>query len=355
MSIPQFSSEAYKTAGDSIYEFAKVGPKERDAMEARFKHVQGPAPPPERTPLSRIASGENTGRIGSPVAANRFSHVTPLDSPALARPSLGRAESPEKPVPVSPTKPVLSPRASNGSATPNRGIPRFGAPASRPMSMMQPRQSLASQVPPAYSTETPAMAAPAVKHRAAGQLFAPLRGRSSSATQEVSSNGDTSKEVVQTIRSILSSDPNRSVDGLKRVQRMLDTQHSRFLPFVDALVQALVKQIRLVFDAPSRLDDSSSPWFRLAKHLIQTLNNFCDHNELIKEIGPVDTEELLFELTLRLLQTDDATGGACRPSEILPLTGADELSSFCRRQGSLSLPELDPPPHIQRWQAREHL
>ena len=299
-------SEAYKTAGDSIYDFAKIGPKERDAMEARFKHVQGPAPLPERTPVSRVASGEVIGRIGSPATANRLSRVAPpLASPAPARPGSSRAESPEKPPPSSPVKPALSPRTSNGTATPSRGIPRFGAPASRPLSMMQPRQSAAStsQLPLA---EIEAAAAPAAKART-GQLFAPLPGRSSSASQEASSNGDGSQEAVQAIRSILSSDPSRSVDGLKRVQRLLETQHTRFQGSVDDLVQALVKQIRLVFDTPSHLGEP--PWFRLAKHLIQTLNNFCDHPDLLKEVDAKDMEALLYELTSRLLQTDDATGG----------------------------------------------
>lgn len=277
-------------------------------MEARFKHVQGPAPPLERNPVSRVASGEAIGRIGSPAAANRLSRMAPPASPAPARPASSRAESPEKPGPSSPVKAALSPRASNGSATPSRGIPRFGAPASRPVSMMQPRQSAAStsQLPPA-SAESESAPAPAARART-GQLFAPLPGRGSSAAQESSSNSDSAQEAVQAIRSILSSDPSRSVDGLKRVQRLLETQHACFQGSVDDLVQALVKQIRLVFDTPSHLGEP--PWFRLAKHLIQTLNNFCDHPDLLKEVDAADMEALLFELTSRLLQTDDATGGA---------------------------------------------
>lgn len=296
--------EAYKTAGDSIYDYAKVGLKERDAMEARFKHVQGPTPVPDKNPVARVVSNDAIGRAGSP-ASSRISRLVPPSSPA-PRPPPSRLESPEKPSFASPVKTSISPRPSSGSSTPARGIPRFGgAPASRPLSMMQPRQSASSSQPPLQPEEqdSPAVA-PTPKVRT-GQLFAPLPGRTSS--QE---NGDSSQDAGQAVRSILSSDPSRSVDGLKRVQKLLEMQFELFQGSVDDLVQALVKQIRLVFDTPSHL--AEPPWFRLAKHLIQTLNNFCDHAALLKEVEEKDMEELLYELTSRLLQTDDASGGKFR-------------------------------------------
>lgn len=73
------------------------------------------------------------------------------------------------------------------------------------------------------------------------------------------------------------------------------------------MLQALTKQMKVVFVGPGDLREPR--WFRLAKHLIQTLNNFCDHPELILEMDGKDMEGLLMELTLRLLETDDAVGG----------------------------------------------
>lgn len=325
-------------------------------MEARFKHVQGPAPLPDKTPVSRVASADPTARVGSP-AASRVSRIAPPSSPAPRQPP-SRGESPEKPAQASPVKASMSPRPSSGSATPVRGIPRFGAPASRPLSMMQPRQSTSSssQLPPPV-LEAELAPAPVAKPRT-GQLFAPLPSRPTG--QESSSGADGAHDAVQAIRSILSSDPSRSVDGLKRVQRLLETQHDCFQGSVDDLVQALVKQIRLVFDTPAHL--SEPPWFRLAKHLIQTLNNFCDHAELLKEVDEKDMEELLFELTSRLLQTDDATGGLS-PSPPLARarsTVSADLACTCvsrslRRQGAVALPQHDHPADLQRRQARDHL
>lgn len=74
------------------------------------------------------------------------------------------------------------------------------------------------------------------------------------------------------------------------------------------LLGAIIRQTQVVFSHPSNLADPS--YFRLAKHLIQTLNNFCDQAGLVREMGEKDMEDLLWELTLRLLETDDATGDA---------------------------------------------
>lgn len=59
-----------------------------------------------------------------------------------------------------------------------------------------------------------------------------------------------------------------------------------------------------VFERPEELlpDDN----FRLAKHLIQTLNNFCDHAFLAESLTVEILTSLLEELTLRLLETDES-------------------------------------------------
>jgi hypothetical protein len=60
-----------------------------------------------------------------------------------------------------------------------------------------------------------------------------------------------------------------------------------------------------VFDRPDDLVLEEN--FRLAKHLIQTLNNFCDHVFLAESLTVDILTALLEELTLRLLQTDESS------------------------------------------------
>ena len=310
-------SEAYKTEGEAIYDFAKVGKNERDQMEGRFKHVQGPAPPPGRAaPVARVAAAEASAsaRPSSP-AANRTSRVAVgANSPMIRPPS--RATSPEKQSsPFSPVRGQSSPRPAS-SALPRGLAPlgsRFGAPAASrlPTSAFAPAPSSSSYAPePAAPSSDPfggptsARIALPRASVATSQLPGPRR------SVPVSSSSPSSSEITQAIKAILASDPGQSVDGLKRVQKLLSTPKDavRFEGSVEVLLQAIIKQMRVVFVGPGNLADPR--WFRLAKHLIQTLNNFCDHPKLIKEMNDVDMEDLLMELTLRLLETDDSTGGS---------------------------------------------
>jgi cytoskeleton-associated protein 5 len=144
---------------------------------------------------------------------------------------------------------------------------------------------------------------------------APPRGIPAPAARRLPTNGlappqatSASTEITQAIRAIRASDPSQSVDALKRVQKLLVDVPGRFEGSVPALLQAIINQTQAVFSSPESLAEPRV--FRLAKHLIQTLNNFCDQPRLIKEMGDDDMETLLWELTLRLLETDDATGDA---------------------------------------------
>lgn len=121
-------------------------------------------------------------------------------------------------------------------------------------------------------------------------------------------------EMTITISSILSSDPSRSVDALKKLQKILDipleaeTLASDFQSLAnhtDGLVETIVLQMRHVWEEKEGVSEPDN--YRLAKHLIQTLNAFCEHNVLAESL-PVDIlTSLLEELTLRLLQTDAST------------------------------------------------
>lgn len=125
-------------------------------------------------------------------------------------------------------------------------------------------------------------------------------------------HSDAPAGITITISSILSSDPSRSVDALKKVQKILvigpETGHAspeylELAEHTEGLIETITLQMAHVFERPEDLilDDN----FRLAKHLIQTLNNFCDHSILAESLTVDILTSLLEELTLRLLETDD--------------------------------------------------
>ena len=107
---------------------------------------------------------------------------------------------------------------------------------------------------------------------------------------------------------MLSSDSDRSVDALKRVQKILQlgpeagpssSSYRDLAEHAEGLIETITLQMNHAFDHPERR-------IRLAKHLIQTLNAFCD-NPLLAESLTVDIlTALLEELAMRLLQTDDS-------------------------------------------------
>ncbi len=119
--------------------------------------------------------------------------------------------------------------------------------------------------------------------------------------------------ITVTISKILSSDPSRSVNALKQIQRILEAtpeegpsspQYRDLSDHTEGLVETITLQMSHAFEKPSAVAEPDN--FRLAKHLIQTINAFCDHPMLAESLQ-VDTLTPLFEeLTLRLLQTDES-------------------------------------------------
>jgi cytoskeleton-associated protein 5 len=120
---------------------------------------------------------------------------------------------------------------------------------------------------------------------------------------------DIPEDITITISSILSSDPSRSVDALKKIQKVLavresSPQYSELAEHTEGLIETITLQMAHIFERPDDLVPEEN--FRLAKHLIQTLNNFCDHALLAESLTVDILTSLLEELTLRLLETDDS-------------------------------------------------
>lgn len=145
------------------------------------------------------------------------------------------------------------------------------------------------------------------------------------ATQlEANPRQDIPDEITLTISSILSSDPTRSVDALKKIQKILSIgpdngpsspQYRDLAEHTEGLIETITLQMAHIFEHPDDLIVEDN--FRLAKHLIQTLNNFCDHAFLAESLTVDILTALLEELTLRLLETDDS-----------PVKKIKELSRF---------------------------
>ena len=214
----------------------------------------------------------------------------------------GKITRPSSP-PSSPFSPVGSPPARqkvvNAPSSPSRqrGIPtsRLATPRTRPLSITEKRK-----VP------TPESANIRGSKRLDGDALL------SQDDEEVGGQD----EITIAISSILSSDPSRSVDALKKIQKILDIppeaepsslEFQALAGHTDGLIETITLQMAHVFERSNGVDDPRN--YRLAKHLIQTMNAFCDHL-MLAEAMPVDIlTSLLEELTTRLLQTDESDDG----------------------------------------------
>lgn len=130
---------------------------------------------------------------------------------------------------------------------------------------------------------------------------------------QISGQSGPPDDITITISSILSNDPTRSVDALKKIQKVLDVgpeegpsspAYRDLAEHTEGLIETIILQMAHVFERPEKVSQKDN--FRLAKHLIQTLNSFCDHTFLAESLTVDILTQLLEELTLRLLETDNS-------------------------------------------------
>ena len=183
-----------------------------------------------------------------------------------------------------------------------------------PSRLGRPRANFSHLPPNTTSQEDVLFDEPAPPHTTNGR---PVPEQSDDAvllTERSPVRPDDSDDITVTISSILSSDPTRSVDALKKIQKILaigpetgpsSPQYRERAEHTEGLIETITLQMAHVFDRQDDLIPDEN--FRLAKHLIQTLNNFCDHAFLAESLTVDILTSLLEELTLRLLETDDST------------------------------------------------
>ena len=88
-----------------------------------------------------------------------------------------------------------------------------------------------------------------------------------------------------------------------------------------------------VFENASTIAEPEN--FRLAKHLIQTINAFCDHPLLAEFIQVENLVGLFEELTLRLLQTDESESSKVKDLSRFINMIILRLFATCRRMAVL--------------------
>ncbi|KAF7322950.1 Microtubule associated protein [Mycena chlorophos] len=295
-------SEGYSLVGEKVWSLVgPLPPKDKTQLEERLRRVPGPSSEGSAQPaqVSRLAGG--IPRPGSPATGSRIGGVGRPSSPSGIKPprsaSPGPSNLPRAASPVRPSRGLAvpgSPTAASGigrpkSMLPSRlGLPRPKFPAAAPVAAQEPR---AASPPPAASQHVP----------------------EDDYDEAPASAPEGADAITLTISGILSSDATRSVDALKKIQKILSVgpeagpsspQYRELAEHTEGLIETITLQMAHVFDRPEDLLPDEN--FRLAKHLIQTLNTFCDHPFLAESLTVDILTSLLEELTLRLLETDDS-------------------------------------------------
>ena len=292
MSFHYNHSEAYTLEGDKIWSHVGIlKPKDKSQLEERLKRVPGPDKVPEsplaappKSAIGRLSMGGTRSISPAPASASRLAN--PMSSPRAASPALSQPSRTISPAPAPGLGPV-SRLAGPGIGRPKSMLPsRLGPTKGRPSSIVQRPTPYEEQHKQYEANGHPTTSYPI----------------------------ESAEDISLIISNILSNDPGRSVDALKKIQKIMETtpesgkadpKYQDLAEHSEGLIETVTLQMSHVFEHPNDILDPSN--FRLAKHLIQTLNAFCDHPLFVQSL-PVDIiTSLLEELTLRLLVTDDST------------------------------------------------
>ncbi|KAH9951330.1 ARM repeat-containing protein [Amylocystis lapponica] len=321
-------SEGYVLVGETIWSLVgSLSPKDKTQLEERLRRVPGATSPdrPDKadaaamsTHATRIATGIPRSGSPAPGAASRIGGIPRAGSPAVAAPSrLARPASPAhtvrsvSPVPSSGIARPASPARSSKLAAPTSPS-ALGRPKSLLPSRLGPPRSRLADLHSTHSIPSAPTIREDIPPRSVnGNGHIPSYSVEPIAESEPP-NGS-AEDLTVTISSILSNDPSRSVEALKKIQKVLEIgpedgpsspAYQELAEHTEGLVETITLQMAHVFEHPEDITIQEN--FRLAKHLIQTLNAFCDHVFLAESLTVDILTSLLEELTLRLLQTDNS-------------------------------------------------
>ena len=309
-------SEVYLFEGEKVWSLVgPLSPKDKTQLEERLRRVAGPSSPDKRESVKQEAAAPPQPSQLSRLANTTARPASP--STTLPRPGgIARPGSPSTGVSRLAQTAARSLSPASQIAKPTSHIPGPASPPAARGKSLLPSRLLAprSRTGTVRTHLVPSTADPA---GAQSNGTKPTNGESSkveswrsaeAALDDPDAPPDTGNNISLTISSILSSDSDRSVDALKKVQKILQLGpdggpssplYRDLAEHTEGLIETVTLQVSHAFDKP---EDN----IRLAKHLIQTLNAFCD-NPLLAESLTVDILTTLFEeLALRLLQTDDS-------------------------------------------------
>ncbi|KZT11388.1 ARM repeat-containing protein [Laetiporus sulphureus 93-53] len=318
-------SEGYTLVGETIWTYVgQLSPKDKTQLEERLRRVPGVSTPDKAegssvsTHVSRLANGVARSSSPVPVPASRTAGIR-AGSPSVASSRLGRPISPSHTVRSPSPIPVKVARAASPARPVRTGATQLPGPSS-PTSTSRPKSLLPSRLGPPKSrlaenqqTRAPVTSFNHVARSDAVQFPHPT-GRDDippHVVDDMQARG--SDDITVVISSILSNDPSRSVDALKKIQKVLEIgpeagpsspAYQELAEHTEGLIETITLQMAHVFERPDNITIPEN--FRLAKHLIQTLNAFCDHVFLAESLTVDILTSLLEELTLRLLQTDNS-------------------------------------------------
>ena len=300
------SSEAYTLVGEKVWTLVgSLAPKDKAQLEERLRRIPGPSSHDRsETSVTNPVVSRLTGGLPRPVSPSftNMLHLARPTSPAVRSASpapsvTSRANSPirsSRPNPLTPVPTSPSSRGRGKSLPPSKLVRlKSNLPA---ISAVALRESMYKNAPEPSSMVM------------CQELHEPVRHEQ----PEPRTSLDVPEDITLTISTILSSDPSRSVDALKKVQKVLAPgpeagpsipQYRELADHTEGLIESITLQMAHVFERSEELVTDEN--FRLAKHLIQTLNNFCDHGILAESLTVEILTSLLEELTLRLLETDD--------------------------------------------------
>lgn len=288
--------EAYKIVGDDIYKLVgTLSGKDRSLLEERLKRTAAPAPkslsqrvnptsPPHRARTSAIAT--------SPPAGEGTPRGTKMAIPSrLARPQSTVGSG--------------IPAAGGRSRLPALGGRRESAipPAvRRSLGMPEDRNGSSSPSPP----ESPSRQHASLRSSSnGGGPPSSLSQHQGEGYEQYSDGAEDAEEedfaVEQAINEILSSDSDRSVDALKRVEREIHEVAPSLVHHADQLAIVLGKQIHRAFT----FEGTNMGNERLKKHLMVTGTSVFDVNRVWEDgctLGSYMSRPALIPLLTELLQ-----------------------------------------------------
>ena len=356
-------SEGYVLVGESLWSYVgTLSPKDKTQLEERLRRVAGPSnteapgvpPTPSAGPVSRIATGV-------PRPGSRIGGIPRPASPAVGASRLARPTSPARSAPSV----AHAQEARSSSPALTSRLPKAGTSLPTSPHLARPKSFLPSRLGPArggasgLAYANPVHTSDHALERPALRTLNGVHPHHSSApsnhrvevedTPPTPSEPDVENEaeedaVALTISKILSSDPSRSVDALKQIQRILKVspdegpampQYRELSDHTEGLIETIDLQMGHCFDDTTSLTEHEN--FRLAKHLIQTINAFCDHPVLAESLQVDILTNLFKQLTLRLLQTDESELSEVKDLSRFINMIILRLFSTCRRMTVLRL------------------